>query len=327
MSTPDLHALAATARQKAQAVSAAKNPAISAALLAQCDVDDAVANLLQPVTPQTPHVGNGFILFRYGSSWTASPVSGYTRYGVVVVGYGNDADVAKLQPAVTGLDYRTAVEVYDATDPQLSLGGVTLATARANGWLLKDAGGNEITVPGGYHCGNLSHPGYQYAWAQTLAARAQATGVHGFFIDNVDPDYTVWPFSAAPVNLYGGVSFRDAYADFLAKTRTLIPNLYRLCNCGPGGASWVTKIAPSADGFLFESPQLNVSGAQAFVTAAQNAGKDAYWLVTSTDPASATAKSLAVSFKSVWNGNGGGLGFDYGQADPWNTNWTSVIAP
>lgn len=323
----DLHTLAATARTKAQAVSAAKNPAISAALLAQCDFADAVAAKLEPPAPPSSHVGNGFILFRYGSSWTASPVSGYERYGVVVVGYGNDADVAKLQPPVTGLDYRTAVEVYDTTDPQLSLGGVTLATARANGWLLKDMSGNEITVPGGYHCGNLSHPGYQQAWAQTLLARAQATGVRGFFIDNVDPDYTIWPFSGAPANLYGGLSFKDAYADFLTKTRVLLPNLYRLCNCGPGGASWVTRIAPSGDGFLFESPQLNVSGAQAFVTAAQNAGKEAFWLGTNTDPASPAAASLAQSFKSVWNGQGGGLGFDYGQADPWNVNWTGVIAP
>lgn len=320
----DLHALAAAARSKANAISPS-SPNIRAAALAQCDFDDAVADLLQP-PPAGSHIGNGLILFRYGSSWVASGISGYERYGVCVVGYGNDADVAKLTPTV-GLGYRTSVEVFAPAsgDPQLSLGGVTFATAQANGWLLKDAAGNLITVPGTPGVGNLSLPPYQQAWAQTLAARAKATGLKGFFLDNVVPDPTLWPFSAAPT-FAGGLSLADAYVAFLKAVRPLLPGLYLLANCGPGGSAWAQRIAPYVDGLLFEGPQRNLTMATQWLGAVQQQGRDPFWLVTETDPTSAAAHSLAVDFAAGWTVRPhGGLGFDFGQPDPYSTNWAAPV--
>lgn len=279
-----------------------------------------------PPSPPTPpstgtHVGNGFILFRYGSSWSASPVSGYERYGVVVVGYGNDGDAGKLTPAV-GLGYRTPVELEDVANAQLSTGGVTLAQARANGWLLKDAAGNELH-PNGYPsewCGNVSLPEYAQACAATYNARAQATGVKGFFLDNVVP--TPW-FTGTPANL-GGFPFDTAYLNFLAVVRTACPDLYFLANCGPGGASWWTRLAPWVDGLLFETFTGTAAQLQT-LQAGKAAGKDVYAL-SFADPASSTARSYAQAFASVWNqGEGGGFGLNLDGADPWNTNWTSVI--
>lgn len=54
--TIDLHALAQTAREKANRI-ALSSPAIRNAAFAQCDFDDAVADLLQPTTPPDPPNG------------------------------------------------------------------------------------------------------------------------------------------------------------------------------------------------------------------------------------------------------------------------------
>lgn len=284
---------------------------------------DRVAKLEAAPTPSTGHhAGNGYILFRYGSSWATSPVSGYERYGVVVVGYGNDADAGKLSPAV-GLGYRTPVELSDVTNAQLSTGGVTLAQARTNGWLLKDASGNELH-PNGYPsewCGNLSHPAYQTACFATYSARATATGVKGFFLDNVVPS----PWFTAPIaNLYGGLSFQDAYVSFLAAMRKALPDLYFLANAGPGGAAWWTRIAPYVDGLLFET-YTGTAAQNQVLAAGKAAGKDVYAL-SFGDPASTTIRAYATAFATVWDkGDGGGFGVNLTGADPWNTNWTSVI--
>lgn len=275
--------------------------------------------------PSTSHdLGNGYVLFRYGSSWGASPVTGYERYGVVVVGYGNDADAGKLSPAV-GLGYRTPVELEDVTNVYSSTGGVTLAQARANGWLLKDSAGNELH-PNGYPaqwCGNLSHPAYQAACFAIYATRATATGLHGFFLDNVVP--TPW-FSGVPANIYGGLSFDAAYLSFLTAMRKALPDLYFLANAGPGGSAWWTRIAPFVDGLLFET----FSGTAAQVSvlqAGRQAGRDIYALAFG-DPATAPIRAAAQAFATVRKpGEGGGFGVNLTGADPWNANWTSVISP
>lgn len=272
--------------------------------------------------PSSTKVGNGYVLFRYGNSWTASPVSGYERYGVVVVGYGNDADAAKLTPAL-GCGYRTPVELEDVTDAANSTGGVTLAQARANGWLLEAAPGVELH-PNGYPaqwCGNLSHPGYQAAWIATVKARMAATGLKACFLDNVVPAPY---FTGTPANIYGGMSFEQAYLSFLTALKAALPTLYLLANAGPGGSVWWQQIAPHVDGAMVET----FTGTVAQLTTLQ-AGKanglDVYALAFG-DPSSSAVRAAAQSFATVWNqGDGGGFGVNLDGADPWNTNWTSVI--
>lgn len=309
MSTPDLHALA----------NAISNSSPAIKKFAQ-----AVADVVQPATPPSTHVGNGFILFRYGSSWTASPVSGYERYGVVVVGYGNDSDAAKLTPPAHGSAYRLCTETWDVANPQPSLGGVSFAQVSniAHG-LYTDSTGAYLHPQAGVYACDLGNPQVQQLWIANVAARLATEGLHALFMDNCVP--SCW--FGTPANTYGGLSFHDGMLSFVKALRAGLPNTFLLANAGPGGTSWAKEIAPYVDGALYESAQANVSGAQAFAVALQDAGREAFWLGTNTDPASPAAKALATSFKSVWNGKGGGLGFDYGQADPWNTNWTSVVAP
>jgi hypothetical protein len=274
-------------------------------------------------TPAPPpvgkHVGNGFQLFRLGNSWTAgNPLLYGARYGLVAVGYGNDTDAAHLSPAV-GCGYRTAIEVPDVANIATSFGGVSKSQATTLGALLHDAAGNLLHPSSGVYAGDVGNPAYQDAHAANVLARLQATGLHAFYYDNFVPN--CW--FGTPAGMFGGLSFSNAMVSFAKETQAKMPGIYRIANCGPGGSTWAAKIAPYFDGLLNENPS-SESALGEWMDAVQNAGKDAFVLITG-DPASAAVKSWAQAFAANWNHVGGGFGVDHGDPDPWNANWTSVI--
>lgn len=289
-------------------------------------LEQTVAALTPPVVPPvTPpattrrHVGNGYILFREGNQWAGGDPALYnSRYGAVIVGYGNDFDAGQLSGAL-GFSYRTAVEVEDTTNISDSQFGVSLAQATTAGAVLHDGSGTALHPSPGVYAGDIGNPAFQKVWVQNELARLAKENEHAVFIDNVVP--ACW--FGTPAGMYGGLSFADAYVSFVQYVAVNMPGVYVIANSGPGGAGWASRIAPYVSTLL--EGYTGTAAQQAFLQATQTAGGDAFALITNTDPASPLARQYALAFHAVWNRAGGGLGVDYGAPDPWNDNWTTAV--
>jgi hypothetical protein len=162
------------------------------------------------------------------------------------------------------------------------------------------------------------------AWCSYELGRVGVTGLKRKFLDNVTGELMLgsW-FRAVPAKLPNDAALQDAYIQFLTYQQANLPGFYRLANTGdaPDRLAWWKRVAPVVDGLLVE----NFDGSAAhlaLLTAAQDAGRDAWALVTA-DPASANAKALATKFASVWNRKGGGFGLT--GVGVWNANWTAAI--
>jgi hypothetical protein len=316
----------ATAAATATANAAATAAAATAALAARvAKLEAATPPVVPPVTRN--HVGNGLILFHYADAWPTD-LTGYSKYGAVVVGYGHDADVAKLASPATGFNYRTAVEVTPTTNISDSQFGISLQQIQSLGTnasgryvgLLYDVNGNLLSPSAGNYACDLGHPGVQQLWLQNELARWTKEGLHAVFIDNVVP--SCW--FGTPANMYAANSFDNAYVSFLKYISANLPsNGYILANSGPGGSAWASRIGLYVN-TLVESWTGSTANL-AFITATQTAGGDAFALTDTVDPAGALAKQYAQAFHSVWNRVGGGFGIDFGAADPYNANWVSAI--
>jgi hypothetical protein len=246
------------------------------------------------------------------------------HYGGVIVGFGDEINVAnfeKTNSAVHGFGYQTSIEIGTNT----WYGAVTIDQARQNGWILKDSAGAEVSMGAGNLAGDITNPDYMAAWCAYVKARASSTGLSRKFLDNVTGTLMVgsW-FRSVPAKLPTDAALQDAYAAFLAYQKVNLPGIYRLANTGPAPdrLAWWKRIAPFVDGLLLE----NFDGSDAHLaclTAAQDAGRDA-WALSTADPASAQAKTLATRFASVWNRKGGGFGLT--GVGVWNANWTVPLA-
>jgi hypothetical protein len=292
------------------------------------------------------HFGSGLLLFRYGDSWKLSPSTGYDRYGVVVVGYGDDASAAAL-PTAKALTYKGGVDVVDCASADACLGGVTYQEASANGWLLRDSSGTPVRVGTyGNYGGAIGNPAFQQRWISNVLARLNSKGLDGVFIDNV----TCTPFFTTTPTLYPDkASFSAAYISFLTAVHAAFQaqGKYMLTNTfcyGPDDKSannaWWTQVAPLTDGLITETFEQNPNNyADVFyecptcswlgnwknnltvLDIANAAGKDAFALSTVT-PGSAQAKYTRASFLLKWNGTSGGFAVNLGGTDPWDPNWT-----
>jgi len=280
------------------------------------------------VSPAPPpagrHLGNGFLLNAQGTSYKDLTVVQHQAFGGIIVGYGDETNVVRDAPD-HGLGYRTIVEcgTPSSSDPGTQPGFVSIAFLRANGLVLKDGNGVEITNGAGLLMGDLGSPVYQAEWVRNAKARHAATGLNAHFLDNVSG--YIWPgwktaagVSVRPAKYPTDQDYADAVASFLTAIRAALLDTYLLANAGDGAPDrldWWKRIAAiGIDGLCCEDPLLD-SYRLSMLQAAQAAGRDAWVILTGvTSPTDPKTLQYAQAFKSVWNGVGGGYGM-------WNGSW------
>lgn len=309
-----------------------------------------VQNSAPPPPPSGRSSLRGPILFRYGASYGAAQTTagqGYDRYGVVVVGYGDDAKVAQL-PTAKGLAYRLMAEAHPCANDQDCLSGISQQTADAAGCSLRTSSGAYL-ARGTYHLFDVGSAACQQRWADNVAARLAAKGLDGLFIDNLICDFAdelsdngpgssaKYPTKAA--QRAAVVSFAQAVSSQLqARGYYVLANTF--CYGDSSAASntaWWVDVAPYPNGLITESFEQNPSNYSELkydcpscswmgdwrarldvLDAAQAAGADAWEL--SSGGSLAAAKYACASFLLRWNGKGGGCGADTGGADPYDAS-------
>ena len=325
----DLHALAATARTKAQAISNS-SPAIKAAALAQCDFDDAVANLLQPPPPSTStRIGNGLWSDEQGDDYGKFTNAQNAPYGLILS--GSDKSASFKANGQRGVIYHTVFEVGVSQSSTVWPNAVTEAQAASGAWIYKDSAGNLVKDSGGgnYIC-DPSIPGYQQAWIASVKAQC-ALGAVGVFIDNCAP--LAW-WGTRPYK--NGVAvpdtaIADALMSFFTAFKAALPSVYLLPNIGAWDAlhvQFAERACQVVDGVCIEA-YTGSSTQQGLVTAIQQAGRDPWCLMPATSGgvtvtgSSAPARAFSTAFASVWDRKGGGIGLAV--PEPVNTNWTQPV--
>jgi hypothetical protein len=275
---------------------------------------------------------------------------GYDRYGVVVVGYGDDSKVSQL-PTAKGLTYKTMLEVFSCSSSDICLSGASYSDALAAGALMKHSDGSLMVSASGYYLGDIGSATYQNLWVQKVSARLAAQHVDGVFIDNVIcnnfaensgtsakyPDDASW--RAAALSFVKNVS-----AQMQAKGFYVLMNTYCYGNgSAASNTAWWNDVAPYPDGMITESFEQNPSSYTDLkydcpscswmgdwkarldvLDSAQAAGTDAWEL--SSGGSLVAAKYACASFRLKWNGKGGGCGADTGGVDPYDgSGWTYPI--
>lgn len=320
----DLHALATTIRNDANAVSN-NSPAIKKTLLAQADLNDAVAAILQPPPPpsSSTRIGNGLLLDAQGNSFGTLTTAQLKPFGGCISGEDKESNFKTLEafmPTFHGFPYHTPVEL-GSLDPVWP-GFPDVATARANGWILKDQAAAEIMY-GSNYIANVGDPSYQAACIN-IAKTQMVVGVPRFFFDNCDGN-VYWgrtPYIAGVA--VTDQRFADMLYSFLSAFVTAT-NAYLVCNVGQGYPdrwSWMKRILPFAN-ICLEGYAGQIEY-QAAIDTIQAAGRDPWLImVDGTTATSAAARQYATAFASKWDRKGGGVGMDNTQlADP---NWTQPI--
>jgi hypothetical protein len=236
------------------------------------------------------------------------------------------------------------------------LTGVSLATAQANGWLLKDSSGNYITRSGGNYLADVGSSGYQQAWINGVIGMIQRYGVKGNFIDNVLVNYQGYSWSGSSVKYPTVASWKAAMASFVQAVGpalkaqgfhvTINETAYSSGDSGSDNGTsdiaWAQQLAPSVNAIMHEyfEQNPNTLGLRAegsswdqhyaswlnLIDAVQNAGADFVSANNSASKDDHVARYCKASFLLGWNGDGGAVSYHPNDgSDPWSTSWTTNI--
>jgi hypothetical protein len=323
----------------------------------------AVALLVPAVLPATaaprkpPPVtllqGTGIV--RLGTTFAAA--SGYNRYPYVVVSQHDAAAAAKL-PGTT-LVYMSGTSI-----PPTWFTGVPFDKARANGWLLKDAGGHYIVNDRyGTYIADVGNPAYQQAFVAGVSSFLARTKVDGVFLDDVVGNYDALTGAEVPAQYPSEATWEDAMASFVATVGSALKarGRYVLVNAGKfvagdpksDSAGYTTefwrRIGPNVSGLMCEywlqSPTdtgrirvlgslwyQNWDGWQSLVSVAQNTGADFFGLMFGSAGNAQAMRFGRGSFLLDWNGRGGAFMYSIKDrndpyADPWVTQFGGPLRP
>lgn len=295
-------------------------------------VEAAVARLQPaPPPPATTHLGNGFIADLQGTRYAQMTDTERAKYGAITVGYGDYANVASFgnaHPSVHGLGYQTSVEVGTNT----WYGAVLYSEAHANGWILRDAAGNELRI-GTLYAGDIGNIAYQRAWCDYVRQRATDTGLHAKFLDNV----TGYPWFGTAINprtgkVYTVAEWQADYLAFLAYQQAALPGIYRVANVYAVAErlAWTQAVLPYVDGVMVEYYD-DSAAHRALLATIVAAGKDPYALVDQSHgqpgPDSPAGIALAHGFAAATVERKGG-GFGFVGVNVWRDgagSWTAAI--
>jgi hypothetical protein len=306
-------------------------------------------------TAPPPILGDGTGIIRLGGSWSSA--TGYNRYSYVIAGPSNIAQAA-AQPGIS-LIYRSVAQLTPttATNDESFLGCVSVQDARANGWILKDASGNEIITPSyGDPLADIGSDGYRQACATRVAAFLKSYGAKGVFFDDATADsLMVGGLTSRPPKYPTAQAWEDAMVGFFATVGQSLKaqGLYVAANApkwiaGDGGsdtgaltAGFWQRLAPSVSGLMNEyfvqnpnnlaqlrlnGPEWynNWAGWQSLVSVAQNAGADFLGLTAGACTETRSMTYGRASFLLDWDGAGGAFFYDC-PGDPWNVAWTENV--
>ncbi|MFN2617710.1 MAG: putative glycoside hydrolase [Thermoleophilaceae bacterium] len=116
------------------------------------------------------------------------------RNGVVVLKSGQTSQLRQLKaenPRVKVLLYKELAFTSSSWSDNTawSAAGVSYTDALANGWILKDTSGHEVTSGGwGYLTGvDVGSAGYQQRWTRNVVSELRSDGWDGVFMDDVNP--------------------------------------------------------------------------------------------------------------------------------------------
>lgn len=308
-----------------------------------------------PTPPAAATSGLGY--FRLGSG--EFPTAHLNDYSIVIIS-GEWSGVSDMAlPAGRCIGYMNGLKV----EVQAQAGyhnGVPYEQASPNGWILKDAGGNELRM-GAYpssYCGDVGHSGYQAAWCNNVLALMNSWGADGFYVD--DTNINIGYMAGTPVKYPDNASRKAAELSFVQA----IGNFFRPRgiyvafnasayldgslndNNGVNDLAWIQQVAPYADGIMQEYFQWHDSiaanrggdgrryfgtsawwqfwqGWQPIATYLAQNNKDLLALNYSNDPAQRNY-GLA-SFLIDFNGsNGAFFGHAGTTLNPWNTTYDVV---
>lgn len=133
-----------------------------------------------PPPPAGTNKGISYLRFANGEL----PTSHITDYDNLVISWGGGPG-AGASAANRPLVYMSCVSCKPGAGGVFHF-GVTLEEARANNWILKDSGGNEV-INAGYpssSIGDLGLAAYQLKWCQNVEAKLNQWGIDGVFIDD-----------------------------------------------------------------------------------------------------------------------------------------------
>lgn len=281
-----------------------------------------------------------------------SSTSNLNRYSLVIGGSGEGSVLAKVAGRALAYFASTDVNVDWST-------GVPYQQALANGWLLKDSGGDLLVnkaYPSNY-VGDVGNPDYQHAWAANVLAYLRANpGVDGVFIDDVlydlvpmtdveaakYPTQQSWARAELSFVEYVGSDLRSHGYYVLVNASGYVRGDSSSDN-GTNTARWWQELGPYVSGLMNEYWQetsngtdmlrstgsswtQNWDGWQRLVQTAQSMGRD---FVGITYGSSADTRAMVygkASFLLDWNGGGGAFIYmTRDGSDPANSAWTKSI--
>ena len=170
----------------------------------------------------------GIAIYRMGDAWRHG--SGYERYAYVVVGRAGARDAA-TRPGLS-LVYHSGTSVNTEWDS-----GVPYSVARTNGWLLRDAAGEQLVnvqYPTS-HIGDVGSDAYRSEFARRVGNYAVSVGVDGVYIDDVVADISTLS-GRYPAKYPNQASWEDAMAGFVQVVGAALKarGLYVLVNARNG---------------------------------------------------------------------------------------------
>lgn len=159
--------------------------------------------------------------------------------------------------------YRSGTNVPDAGWDN----GVPIAEARANGWILKDANGQEIYNKGYTYSklADVGNPDYRLRWCQSSEAYFKTIGADGFYSDDTLAFYSMW-WNTVPPKYPTEQAWNDVmigfckyiYEYFQPKGFYVAHNAGDWKNGDPESnngmrkARWWAKVGPYTDGLMSE---------------------------------------------------------------------------
>jgi hypothetical protein len=274
----------------------------------------------------------------------------YDRYAYVVVGPGDAHAAARL--AGRSLVYASGTSVYPSW-----LAGVSYREARANGWLLKDASGDDVmNAQYGAYVADVGNPAYQQRFIANELALLRKNGNDGIFLDDVlasaygldnsfpakYPTHEEWESAM--------VSFTDAIGDALrAKGYYVLANASAWIPGDDGDATvaryarFYRALAPHVSGlsneYWVQNPSdvalLRATGTHwsqnwdawhSLLTTTQAAGTDFFGFMHGSTNDIRAMRYGRASFLLDWNGRGGAfIYFMTDSVDPYNATWVKQI--
>jgi len=283
-----------------------------------------------------------------GNNW--NQLTNTNMYSVIVVGGVNAPSAGQLPGR--SLLYACGVNVPDAS--WSSTCGVSWTAATANGWILKDASGNNVSYgSSGYYLADVGNPSYQQAWVSAMTSILSSTpGIDGVMIDNVQGSlFTPSPtypdnasYRAAMQSFIGAVGpalmAKGYYVDVNASMNDTTTSGWQTsfgnqCD-GSQAIWWYRQLAPDVNGFTSEYWEMNWDSAgsirlsgtsscsqnwdgwERLVAAVQGMGKDFIPITSGTSDSAGVAKSTYLKASFLLDYDGGSSAFVYAAGGPGN---------